>query len=319
MNTVSVVIPSFQRIDRLSPLLQAWLDQEPDQVVIILDGPHVGYRERLGHLLDDSRVVVRELPQNVGLALARIEGLKLATQDIVLIADDDVVPMPGLLDGHRGNHAAGKVDVVVGYMPVAVGASRSRDESATRLYAREYEAETHRWEADPGRILDGLWNGNVSISRSAYLAAEELLPSIDLRYNEDLDLGLRLKAANAVAIFDRTLEARHMHSRSFESFLGESVSRGASVARLRHRWGELPPQLENLVAPSPVSLAGVAVRIGSAVSEDALKMLLARLYQIAGRVHAWKVQDHAARLARRILAYRAYRDSAKATSVDFAG
>src|SRR5690606_4989274 len=192
------VIPSYRRLARIPALVRDYRGQGADEVVLVLDGPHPGWRDLLAETLADPAVSALELPENRGLALARIAGLEAARSDVILIADDDVVPAPGLVDRHRAAHVGGGDRVLLGYMPVDLPARRAADQSPTFLYAREYERQVQVWRtAESTVILGSLWGGNVSLPRELYLRAEAVKPSQRLDYNEDLDLGLRLATLGA--------------------------------------------------------------------------------------------------------------------------
>ncbi|GAA0492955.1 glycosyltransferase [Microbacterium aurantiacum] len=314
--SVSVVLPSYRRIDRVSPLVEEYLRQGADQVIVILDGPHPGWEGSLSGILASERVTVAELPANVGLARARIEGLNRAHADIVMAVDDDVEPETGLLDAHRRFHAPLGDRVLQGYMPVALPARRGADDAPTFLYARDYEAQARVWDAgDSDLILASLWGGNVSLPRGLYQRAEELRPSVRLEYNEDLDLGIRLQMLGAQATFDRRAAARHHHDRGVDAFLAECLARGGAVSTLEHRWGRRPPQLTPLVEISPTynrALARVQRAIAARDDRGVVEAALVALYRVAGRMHAWRVQDGVARVLRRALIMRGYRLTATA-------
>ncbi|WP_191621841.1 glycosyltransferase [Microbacterium caowuchunii] len=306
---LSVVLPSYRRLGRLPALIAAYTEQGADEVLIVLDGPHPGWEAALGALPPRARVM--ELPQNVGLALARIAGLRAITGDVVLTVDDDVEPGPGLVDRHRRFHATLTDRVLLGYMPVALPSRRGADDAATYLYARDYEAQARVWRSsDSDTILGSLWGGNVSLPRVLYERAEASRPSARLDYNEDLDLGLRLRDLGATAHFDEAARATHHHARDLSGFLAESETRGAAVAELERRWGSRPPQLTPLVeVPSDYSrlLAAAARRISERDGGGLLLGLCTGAYRAAGACRAWRAQDAAARFLRRALAMRGYR------------
>lgn len=310
--TLAVVIPSYRRPDRLPPLIRAYSDLGAAEIVVVLDGPHAGVRDEL-LALGVPHVRVLELPENVGLALARIRGLEQCESDVVLLADDDVEPSSDVVRQHLRYHS-GATTVVVGYMPVRLPQRQDRDQAATRLYAREYENATHLWEREPQVILDGLWGGAVSVRRTHYLAAEQLKPSIRLAYNEDLDLGLRLRRAGAVAVFDRGIRNAHLHQRSFDAFLRESRDRGTSVLLLEERWGTVPPQILDLIdaGAGGSAVRRVLVRVLSAIPAGLLLPVSASLYRGAGVLRLWAVQESVCRLVRRVLARSAYLDARRA-------
>ncbi|MCR2763284.1 glycosyltransferase [Microbacterium sp. zg.B48] len=309
--TISVVIPSYQRLERIPALVSAYLEQGADQVVVVLDGPHPQWVEHLSATAADERVLVTELPQNVGLALARIAGLRVATGEIVLAVDDDVVPLEGFVTRHREFHGSGGDRVLMGYMPVAVPPRRGRDDAPTFVYARDYEKQAAAWRSgDSATILGSLWGGTLSIPRGLYARAEELKPSVRIEYNEDLDLGLRLQRLGATASFDQHAQAAHHHQRGWESYLRECTLRGAAIADLEARWGTRPAQLTPMIVIPPGysrPLGWVQRRIAGRDRAGLLEHALTLAYRAAGAAGRWSIQDGITRMVRRALAMRGYR------------
>ncbi len=309
--SISVVITSYRRVDRLPPLVAVYVGQGADEVILVLDGPHAGWAHDLGGALDDPRVRVLELKTNRGLALARIAGLEASSGDVVLAVDDDVEPGADFVRRHRDFHRGGGDRVLLGYMPVALPRRRRRDEAPTYLYARDYEVQADVWRrSDSGTILKSLWGGTISLPRDLYARAEASRPSQRLEYNEDLDLGLRLLSLGATAVFDDTVRATHHHARGLQGFLQESTARGGAIAELEERWGRRPAQLTPLIViPSGTSrmLALVQRRIAARDRPGLAEHLIVVLYRSAGLVRMWRLQDAIARLLRRALAMRGYR------------
>lgn len=309
MATMSVVVPSYRRLHRLPHMAQSWLDQGCDELVLVLDGPHPGWQEALAVHREDPRVLVVELEENRGLALARIAGLRSARGELVLLADDDVVPRPGLLAHHRRAHRAAEV-VVVGSMPVALPRRRPRDAAPTYLYAREYAHQAKVWRQAPETVVSSLWGGNVSLPRALYEAAEESRPSIALPYNEDLDLGWRLRDLGARAAFVPAAAADHHHRRGIRAFARECEARGRAAAMLQERWGRRPPQLEPLLtipAGYHPALARVQRHLAAQEGPDVVERALVLASDVAGVLGLWSLQDALARVLRRGLMMRGYR------------
>ncbi len=308
---LSVVIPSYGRVERLPPLIDEYLRQGADQVVVVLDGPHPNWQSALAHRREEQRVTVRELPHNVGLARARIEGLRACRGDIVVAVDDDVEPSDGFLAAHRAFHEQGGDRVLLGYMPVALPKRRGADDAPTYLYAKDYERQASVWrQADSATILGSLWGGTVSLPRELYLRAEQLMPSVRLEYNEDLDLGLRLRQLGAEAVFDERALAAHHHGRNLKSYLRESFVRGVAISDLEGRWGVRPAQLNPLVEiPTGYSSVLRALRLSIARRDNGglTQWAIIVLYRCAGAIRAFSLQDGLARLLRGALAMRGYR------------
>jgi glycosyltransferase involved in cell wall biosynthesis len=304
------VVPSYRRLARLPDLVRAYRAQGADQIVVVLDGPHPEWQKTLAPS-GGSDLTISALPENVGLARARIAGLRVATGDIVLAVDDDVEPAAGLVERHRRFHEAHPDSVLQGYMPTALPSPRGRDQSPTFLYAREYEAQTGVWRAGRSALLlRSLWGGNFSLPRRLYERAETLLPSVRLEYNEDLDLGLRLELLGASAAFDPEARATHHHSRGLVAFLRESVARGEAIAHIEERWGERPAQLTPIVDIPPSYnrvLGALQRRIAARDEPGFLEGGIVLAYRAAAVAHAWKLQDGISRMLRRAMAMRGYR------------
>ncbi|MET0830734.1 MAG: glycosyltransferase [Microbacterium sp.] len=307
--SLTVVIPSYRRLEQLPSLVASYRAQGADEVVIVLDGPHPGWQQSLADRDEATRVI--ELDANVGLALARIAGLREATGDVILAVDDDVRPEPDLVGRHREFHRQLDDLVLQGYMPVALPARRGRDEAPTYLYARDYQAQVDGWRRGSSTtILRSLWGGNLSLPRGLYLRAEQVKPSQRLEYNEDLDLGVRLLELGAGAVFDEKALASHHHSRGLDGYMRECEARGGAIADLEDRWGERPAQLTPLVVIPPTYnrvLARVQRSIAARDAGGLAQRLSVLIYRTAGLLWQWKLQDGVARMLRRALAMRGYR------------
>jgi glycosyltransferase involved in cell wall biosynthesis len=117
--SVSVVIPTFNRIDRLRRVLDALAVQtypaDRMQVVVVSDGSTDGTNDFL--LSDDVPCRVLTLLQdNAGPAAARNAGLAAASGELVVFVDDDVLPEPNLVATHVDAHVDGTDRVVIGPM-----------------------------------------------------------------------------------------------------------------------------------------------------------------------------------------------------------
>ena len=305
--TLAVVMPSHHRPDLLRRVVPAYLLQRPDELIVVLDGPQPASFAYLSSL-DDPALRVLPLPANVGPARARAAGARAATAELLFITDDDIVPGPGLVDRHRAFHTGRSKAVLAGYMPLATPSRPRRGQVSTRIFAADYERAMRRWERDPGTVLDGLWGGNVSMERALYLAAEDTRDGERLRYFEDLDLGLRLRALGATGHFDRAAAGVHLHEKSNASFLREARARGAAVRALEERWRFSPPLVHADDEPALVSrlrrLVAAADRLR--VPVPVAVIMLRGALAAAGTLRLWRAEDLTARLLRGILETASY-------------
>ncbi|HEU4979342.1 MAG TPA: glycosyltransferase family 2 protein [Solirubrobacteraceae bacterium] len=223
---ISVVVPTYRGRERLRETVPPLLaDPALHELIVVVDGSEDGSVELLREwAAKDGRLRPLFVP-NGGDNRARQTGLEHATGDVVLFMDDDVVAGPGLLEGHLRRHAGTTGRVVVGYMPVAPEPAAL----TARLYSRWYEGQCRTYEEQPDRILENLWNGNVSIRREDALRVGIPSDSYDTRYGPDRELGLRLAAAGLTGVFDRSLRAEHRYVRPPEAFLADARSAGEGI------------------------------------------------------------------------------------------
>jgi len=101
----SVIITTYRRFDELDTIIRAWL-VEPVLEVWVLDGSG---KFRSG--ISDKRFLLFSMPKDFGTKMDYAMGL-LAEGDMIILADDDVLPKPGLVeDLHRGMEKTG-ADIV---------------------------------------------------------------------------------------------------------------------------------------------------------------------------------------------------------------
>src|SRR4051794_26505688 len=226
----SVVMATYNRRALLPGVLDPLLaDPAADEVVVVVDGCEDGSIEYLRERAAGEPRLRPLLIANRGAVAAQQAGVEAARGEIVLVIDDDVLAEPGLVSGHLRHHEAEPDLVVVGYMPTERPADRRPGSFTSELYHDVYEFRCRGWEANPDNVLQGLWGGNVSVGRQALLAHGGIGGRYTLPYHYDWELGLRLRAAGLKGRFDRTLAARHLHSRSYVSFRREARAQGRAM------------------------------------------------------------------------------------------
>lgn len=322
--TLSVVVPTRNRVRRLGPLLDRLLaDPTALEVIVVDDGSTDGTRAVLdARAARDPRLVVVQGPSQ-GPLQARVTGTEHADGDVVLLLDDDVLPDPGLAEGHLRHHRTTPDLLVLGFMPTRLPDRGGADTFTTRLYAAEYAGRCATFDADPGLILKHLWMGNLSLPRERFLDVTiRALAPLPLFRHEDQEIGLRLAALGMTAVFDRTLHGVHEHRRTLPQFRRDCRLDGAGTALLdrahpglygepgiaRFRSG-LPRPLAAAISATtrPAAYRAVAGALAGGVR---LTGLLGAGALGAGRLGAGRLgtraQLAAARLLRRVELQRGY-------------
>lgn len=166
---LSVVIPTHNRCDDLAGTLAELVDQVgPDDEIIVVDnGSADETPARLASRFDQVHWI--ELGDNLGCA-ARNIGAVAAGGDVLVMMDDDSVPVPGTLDGIREAFTED-----VGLAAIACRIRRSDD------------PERH----DAGGLAGVIVNCGAAIRRTAFLDVGGFPVDFDY-YAEEYDLCCRL-------------------------------------------------------------------------------------------------------------------------------
>jgi glycosyltransferase involved in cell wall biosynthesis len=294
--TIAVVVPTYNRRDRLPLVIEPLLAQpELNELVVVVDGCDDGSIELAESYAAADPRVVPHLIENRGLARARLAGAEKATAEVVLTTDDDVIAEPGLVGGHARRHCDRSHLVVVGYMPVAPRPPRV-GEFPRELYAREYERATRAWEARPETILGSFWAGNFSLRRADYVALAPAIAEITPDYHEDRDFGLRCRELGLEAEFDRSLRASHQYERSREAFLHDARGSAKSLLTIERVHGGKGPALPKDFPLDGLNAPARPLVWAAGHSEAAMKLLLAGI-DVCGRFGLRKLERFGGNLA----------------------
>jgi glycosyltransferase involved in cell wall biosynthesis len=253
--TVSVVVPTHNRRDRLPELLEALEASSALEFVVAVNGSGDDSLALLeARAASEPRLRPTFVPEP-GQMRALRAGVELAHGEVVLMLDDDVVPEPGLVEGHARLHVAGGHRVGLGYMPVLKPRPRRRGQYPIEIYSRSYELACDEYERDPTAVLRALWAGNVSIRPADFLRVSAGGERSEYRYHEDRDFGLRCRAAGLEGVFDRRLLARHQFDKSPRDFLAASRDSGHTRAEVHaahpEAIGPLPEDCFERAVPQP--------------------------------------------------------------------
>lgn len=106
---LSVIIPTYNRKHILARTLEAYMRQSARpqilEILVVDDGSTDGTGAIVGEIAARAQVPVRHLFQpNSGLSAARNHGIREALGELILFADDDIIPAPNLVSEHLNWH-----------------------------------------------------------------------------------------------------------------------------------------------------------------------------------------------------------------------
>jgi GT2 family glycosyltransferase len=305
MSPLSVVIPTHDRLPLLRRAVRRVLADPATRELVVVetagDPLTLAWLECTARA--ESRLVVLRRRGSVA-ADARGAGLLVTRAERALFLDDDVLPGERLVTGHARRAAQSPGAVVVGPTPPALDAARSS--AAERVYAGEYARRTAAY-VDRDTILRHLWAGNVSLPRALALRVG-VVPAEPLGYHEDRELGLRLLAAGADAVWAPELAAAHHHRRDNREGARDARRRAAAAVRLaalHPQSGAAPTPARGLPAPARQVLAACE-RPG--VHELAVAAMATTTEALA-RLRADTAEEAAYRIWRRLEEQRGLREA----------
>jgi glycosyltransferase involved in cell wall biosynthesis len=263
MNTsprISVVIPTYNRLDTLQYVIPALLAQElpPEQFEIIVadslssDGTAdylAGIAATAPHL--------RHLPgPYTGRASARNAGIGAAAAPLVLFTDADIIASRDLLSRQLARHARpGGPRAVVG-LEVQVN---SYDD-----YLRKSARPSARDELHPRsrKTLDWLYflTGNASAPRAQLDRVGRFDEDFTGYGHEDLELGYRLKHAGVTLEYEPLAVNYHWHPVPFDEQQGRMELAGKSTVRFYRKHPTLGVQAKLGMTPLSLALHDVVER-----------------------------------------------------------
>ena len=251
---LSVVIPTYNRIDTLREVLPSLLRQTlaADEYEIVLADSRSsdGTDAYVAQLAGSTATAIRHLPGDyTGRASARNAGIAAAAAPLVLFTDADIIASPDLLERHSADHAAAAQRIAVVGCELQVKSledyRRQRDQPQTRKPLHP-----------PGRrTLSWLYflTGNASVRRDDLIAVGGFDEDFTGYGHEDLELGYRLQKAGVELHYDARAINYHWHPVSYEEQKGKMELAGMSTVRFYRKHRDLAV-MANL-GMTPVSLA----------------------------------------------------------------
>lgn len=244
MLELSVVVPTFNRLDRLKQVIKALEAQtyprELFEVVVVSDGSTDGTNEFLQTI--ETPLNLRPVFQdNQGVAVVRNRGIAEAIAPLVLFVDDDIVPDPCLLEEHVQIHRERDNVVVIGPMLTPSDFAMLpwvRWEQAQLM--KQYDAMTSgKWDPTARQF----YTGNASLKLEDVRAAGGFDPSF--RRAEDVELAYRLKDLGLRFVYHPGAVGYHYAERSFSSWLTTPYAYGRNDVIFSRDRGQswLLPQL----------------------------------------------------------------------------
>lgn len=307
---VSIVIPTHNRREILRRVLTALAEQTypPDrfEVIVVVDGSSDGTGSMLASLRQPYSLRVIEQDQQ-GPSAARNAGIAAALGQTIIFLDDDVVPVPRLVEAHASFHARDERAVVIGRLLASAEGRRTgwgawEDAITERGYQQIQRGQVQ---------VDGnfFYSGNVSASRQSLREVGGF--DTTLAYQEDVELGHRLYARGDHFYFAPDAAGLHLgQCTDFDSWCRRHYRFGvyrlliqqradpagfSPLGESYRRYHPLTRLLLSLVVgrPGAITVAAAVLRAAAATLDLARLWPISRFaYSALANLHYWRgIQD----------------------------
>ena len=255
MIDLSVVIPTYNRLDTLRHVIPALLDQtvvrERYEIIVADSRSTDGTGEYLATVAREAGNV-RHLPgAYTGRAAARNAGIAAAQGRVVLFNDSDIIASRDLLERHLARHDEMRCAVVG--LEVQV---RSYDE-----YVAKSASPPRRDTLHPPARKRLTWlyflTGNASVGREDLDAAGRFDETFTGYGHEDLELGYRLEARGVPIVYESRAVSYHLQDVGFEDQKAKMELAGRSTVRFYRKHPDFVVKLR--LGMTPVSLGAHTV------------------------------------------------------------
>lgn len=227
---ISVVIPTYNRLDTLEHVLTTLLaqDMEPSQYELLVcdSNSSDGTAEYLAELQSRHPTVRHLADAYSGRAAARNAGIAAARGPLVLFNDADILASPDLLSTHLRRHRERTGIAVVG-LEVQVENLAEYAAKRDRPQARGHLHPSSR------KTLSWLYflTGNASVRRADLLRAGGFDESFTGYGHEDLELGYRLQRLGIEILYEPAAVNYHCQTIAYTDRKEKMRLAGRSTAR----------------------------------------------------------------------------------------
>ncbi len=251
MPEISVVIPTYNRLDTLAHVIPTLLAQDlpaDSYELLVCDSNSTdGTREYLAGV-SSEHPNVRHLPGTyTGRAMARNAGISAAKGDVVLFNDSDILASPDLLSQHLRHHREQHNVAVVG-LEVQV---KDLDDYA---FKRDHPEERGSLHKPTRKQLPWLYflTGNASVRRDDLLRVGSFDESFTGYGHEDLELGYRLEKAGTRILYEPKAVNYHCQDVPHDDQKEKMKLAGRSTVRFYRKHPDFGVKLN--LGMTPVSL-----------------------------------------------------------------
>ena len=253
-STVSVIIPTYNRIDALRQTLSALETvQYPSdrwEVVVVDDGSSDGTEEMVQNWIRRSHIHIRYFRQaNGGPASARNRGAFEASGELLIFIDNDIVVPCDFIELHVAAHGDNPGSWVMGRVV------QPPEFSSTPFgrYRNELCEGFHREKGDTLIEIDRISTANLSLSADEFRRLGGFDEAFTIASSEDWELGQRAMKIGIRLFYQPRIVAMHNDwAGTLESYRERQWLYSVSDVLLWRKYGERSIRAQLVLENAPV-------------------------------------------------------------------
>lgn len=299
MLELSVVIPTYNRLDTLRHVIPSLLNQRTPagayELLICDSNSSDGTAEYLAQV-HAEHPNVRHLPgAYTGRAMARNAGIAQARGEVVLFNDSDIIADPGLLEAHLEHHRRERGIAVVGW-EVQVSSIEDYD------YKRNHPEERGSLHPPSRKRLSWLYflTGNASVRRDDLARAGCFDESFTGYGHEDLELGYRLQKLGLRILYEPHAINYHCQDVPHEGQVEKMKLAGRSTVRFYRKHPDLAVMANLGMTPVSLGLHSALTKLPwllgyfdrRAAQSKFARGLIQQYYYVSGIKNALAEKEH---------------------------
>jgi glycosyltransferase involved in cell wall biosynthesis len=257
---ISVVIPTYNRLDMLTQVLPTLLAQDlaPSQYELLVcdSNSSDGTAAYLARLRAEHPTVRHLADAYSGRAAARNAGIVAARGSVVLFNDADILASPDLLSRHLRRHRERTGIAVVG-LEVQV------KDFAEYVFKRDRPEARGHLHPPSRKTLSWLYflTGNASVRQADLLRAGCFDEDFTGYGHEDLELGYRLQRIGIEILYEPSAVNYHCQAVAYEDQKEKMRLAGRSTARFYRKHPHFEVMLKLGMSPLSLSAHTVLTRL----------------------------------------------------------
>lgn len=296
---ISVVIPTYNRAEQLGEVLDHILGSDTAgfddiEVIVVDDGSPVSPADIVESRSTDDPFRIKLVHQkNSGPAAARNNGFRLASNEIVLFIDDDVLVSPSLLRGHVEAHRENPGSVVFGLYPYVKPKLETPSYRYLDMLEREARREIEATSPDKYIRVNIVASGNLSVEKGTFVDRDAVYDhTLKTPMAEEIELATRLASAGTPIIYARELNALHTQPTTIEGKCIQDYKYGLGIAEAYSRLRDKVPaeqfaftlQVNGPIASSDPAKLKLAKVVKSALAVSGVRKGLVTACELLERV-----------------------------------